>query len=191
MNGAHPTKGLSGLAFLFMEQKHIDRFWGFVTKSEGCWIWNGCKDRDGYGFFRYKGKNLRAHRVSYEIHVGEILNGNLICHHCDNPPCVNPEHLFPGTAQDNWDDCVKKQRACWKPDHPFRKNPMLLRHGEKVNTAKLTAEKVVELRKRYQAGPMRYGFVSRLASEFGINRTHLYNIVRGRSWKHIQAPIIL
>ena len=93
------------------------RFWKYVKKSEGCWIWTGAKKQGGYGVITvYRDEDLRthkrmlAHRLSWEIHNGKILDGLCVCHHCDNPPCVNPAHLFLGTMLDNTLDCYKKGR---------------------------------------------------------------------------------
>lgn len=77
---------------------------------DGCHIWTGVKNPKGYGSINFKGKNLRAHRISYTIYNGEIPYGLLVCHRCDNPPCVNPAHLFVGTASDNEQDKLSKGR---------------------------------------------------------------------------------
>jgi len=80
-----------------------------VTES-GCWIWMGSTTQKGYGDIKYDKKHHRAHRLSYELHNGAIEDGLMVCHSCDTPSCINPEHLFMGTAQDNTDDMVKKGR---------------------------------------------------------------------------------
>ena len=77
---------------------------------DGCHIWTGVKNPKGYGVTNFKAKALRAHRVSYTIYNGEIPYGMLVCHRCDNPPCVNPAHLFLGTASDNEQDKLSKGR---------------------------------------------------------------------------------
>ena len=89
-----------------------DRFWRFVTPGEEdeCWIWTGCTNWKGYGLIRDNYVTLKAHRVSYEIHQGPIPEGMLVCHTCDVRTCVNPKHLFIGTAQDNEDDKQSKGR---------------------------------------------------------------------------------
>ena len=92
-----------------------ERFWYSVEKSDGCWIWKAGKDRDGYGVFNGKvGETMYrlAHRFSWALDTGEILpSSTMILHQCDNPPCVNPDHLMAGTAQENSTDMVNKGRA--------------------------------------------------------------------------------
>jgi hypothetical protein len=75
----------------------------------GCWEWTRGKS-SRYGYVWYKGRGDLAHRISYAFHIGEIPHGMEVCHKCDNPPCVNPDHLFLGTRQDNALDCVRKGR---------------------------------------------------------------------------------
>ena len=79
--------------------------------SNGCWIWTGSLTAGSYGQTRYNGKLWRAHRLFYTLFKSEIPNKLMVCHHCDNPQCVNPDHLFLGTNQDNLSDMVRKGRA--------------------------------------------------------------------------------
>jgi hypothetical protein len=90
-----------------------ERFWAKVRKSEGCWEWVGSKIPKGYGNIgiSYRPpKSALAHRVSWEIHFGPIPGGMFVCHHCDNPGCVRPDHLFLGTNLDNIRDSESKGR---------------------------------------------------------------------------------
>lgn len=140
-------------------------FWSHVTKGtpDDCWHWGGYIDLHGYGMVRFAGKLHRAHRVSYELHHGPIPTGAQICHHCDNPACVNPAHLFAGTSADNAHDMISKGRA------------------PKDRCVKLTAEQVVELRRLAAAGVSNV----ELAVKFGISDTQTWKIVSRRAWKHV------
>lgn len=91
-----------------------DRFWSKVKKSDdpdGCWEWQTHLSNKGYGFFSYHGKNVGAHRRSYEMAYGEIKDGLHVLHTCDNPPCIRPDHLKLGTMADNVKDMIKKGRS--------------------------------------------------------------------------------
>lgn len=91
----------------------LKRFMNKVEKTDSCWIWKAARVMgQGYGMIKVGTKTYRAHRLSYELFKGEIPSGMYICHTCDNPPCVNPDHLFLGTASDNNRDKMEKGRFC-------------------------------------------------------------------------------
>lgn len=98
----------------------------YTIDNKGCWIWDGAKDAAGYGFKKYQGKQWKAHRWMYTQHKGAIPEGKVLLHTCDNPSCVNPEHLRIGTHQDNSDDMFAKGR---QPSTEWRKQ-----HAAKVFT---------------------------------------------------------
>ncbi len=96
------------------------RFWRKVEKTDTCWLWRGSTFRQGYGQFKINGKNLQTHRVVYEWTFGPILPGFLVCHRCDVPLCVRPDHLFLGSVRDNVLDSVRKGRNPFTIDPPMR-----------------------------------------------------------------------
>lgn len=95
-----------------LEERLVDlkkRFLVKVRKTDACWVWEGSQASNGYGSFSIK-KSIRAHRLSWMLYRGDIPAGLFVCHKCDNPPCVNPAHLWLGTNQENVIDSVKKGR---------------------------------------------------------------------------------
>jgi hypothetical protein len=93
-----------------MLQKDIDRFFNKVNKTNSCWNWTHSTNKFGHGMFSFQGKTLGAHRFSFELHKGPIPSDLFVCHSCDNPACVNPSHLWLGTAKDNVQDMISKNR---------------------------------------------------------------------------------
>jgi len=139
-----------------------DRFFSrFVKLANGCWQWRSHTDKDGYGVLPGAHQNTRAHRLSYEIHHGTIPEGMIVCHHCDNPGCVNPDHLFVGTQKDNAQDALMKGR------HYI---------GEKNGRSKLTKENVKEILASDLNG-------QQLANKFGVTRSTINNVRRGDTWQ--------
>lgn len=148
-----------------------ERFWAKVDKRgpDECWEWQGARVRQGYGRMGTVGREIDgAHRVSYELHIGPIPAGMSVCHRCDNPPCVNPAHLFAGTQDENWADMRAKGRNSAPP----------IRLGHDNNTSKLTTAQVQEIRQRASdgVGP------TPLAREFGVATSTIKRIVARRSW---------
>lgn len=97
-----------------------ERFWEKVEKTDACWIWQSTTDEDGYGFFKVRQPTVRmwrAHRYSWVLHFGPIPSGLFVCHHCDTPPCVRPDHLFLGTALHNNRDSIAKGRHIYTRRH--------------------------------------------------------------------------
>ena len=152
----------------------MDRFWSKVRKDpEGCWEFVGrsgkvtgssLKRGGGYAPFLFGGKIRDAHRVSWILEHGEIPSGMFICHHCDNPRCVRPDHLFLGTHAANMRDMVEKGRAT------------RLR-GMDCRITKLTEEQVYEIRESNERGDC-----VRLAREFGVAPSTIYSVRARKSW---------
>lgn len=149
--------------------KDVERFWAKVDKSGGedaCWIWQG-GFTGKYGCFWINGKNKYAHRIAWGITFGEIPDGLFACHHCDNPACVNPNHLFIGTALENMQDRDKKGR------HVPHK-------GTDNGNSKLTWDQVREIRRIYRE---EHVSLTQLGKRYSICIPHIWAIVNNINWK--------
>ena len=124
---------------------HLEEyFWRRVEKSHGCWLWTAYRDSKGYGFaVPGRGQKQLAHRVSWVLHFGQIPDGLLVLHKCDNPPCVRPDHLFLGTHADNAADMVAKDRQASGDRNGASVHRDRLPVGEARSNSKLTAAFVV------------------------------------------------
>lgn len=136
-----------------------------VDKSSGCWVWLGTRNEFGYGIVITGNKSLRAHRVSYEAFKGDVPPDKVVMHSCDNPSCVNPEHLSVGSKTDNNRDAVRKNRHA---------------HGEKNGHAKLTAEQVKMIKESAYEGTQ-----ASLAKKLGVHQSVISKIKSGNRWKHV------
>jgi hypothetical protein len=139
---------------------------------DACWGWGGSTTWGGYGHLRDGTRTVYAHRVSYELHIGEIPAGLLVLHRCDNPPCSNPKHLFLGTNADNAADRDRKGRRA-----PVGR-------GTEAPAARLTEAVVAEIIRRYRAGE---GSHRSLGREYGVHGATIGYILKGKIWKHVDG----
>lgn len=148
--------------------KEIERFWFKVNRKndDDCWEWKAATIK-GYGQIKIKTKNRLAHRIAWELTNGIIPEGLCVCHHCDNPACVNPKHLFLGTIDDNNKDKMIKGRATGLK-------------AEKSPNAKLSWNKVREIRNKFLLGSFTMRELSR---EYGIAFTTLRDVLNNKTWK--------
>jgi hypothetical protein len=179
--------------------------------NSGCRLWIRCLDAHGYGVMRVDGVIRSAHRMSYFNHYGALPDGLFVCHHCDNPCCIEPTHLFLGTPADNMRDRDSKGRTAtgdrngsvihpesrprgnehWTRSHPERRlrgnlnglriHPESVLRGEAHGMALVTAGQVREIRLRYASGEQQ----GPIAHDYGIGRSAVGAIVRREVWKHL------
>lgn len=168
-----------------------DRFWPKVARrgANECWPWLGAKHPGGYGRLSLGGRGSRmapATHVAWTIATGtEVPDGMSICHRCDNPPCVNPGHLFLGTKGDNARDMISKGRGRQPrlsgAAHPLVLDSSRAARGEAHGRSILTAAKVAEIRERYARGET----ITSLSLRFVAVRTTIRLIVTRKTWKHV------
>ncbi|MCI0528030.1 MAG: HNH endonuclease [Nitrospira sp.] len=163
LEGVNEMSGVPGQGMIPLSK----RFWERVNKNDACWIWEGSVDKNGYGqiWINSKKRNDRAHRVSFELNIGVIPDGMFVLHKCDNPPCVNPDHLFLGTVQDNVDDMIGKHRQRYRG-----------------GITKLTSNQVLMARKL--SGHISHRSISRM---FGVSHDTIDRIVRGSGWRVLSS----
>lgn len=150
----------------------VKRFWEQVEKSDGCWVWTGCKiNKEGYGGQRIRGVLYPTHRLSWILRNGPIPQGLQVLHHCDNPPCVNPDHLFIGTIGDNMKDKAAKGRAVNTPQV-----------GVVHWKARLTELDVKHIRELRTTTDMT---MRDIGEAYGITKEHVFNILKRIAWKHV------
>ncbi len=147
------------------------RFWEKVNKTDGCWEWTSTIGTNGYGKFWFNGKVHEAHRFIYEQLHGDIPDNICVCHSCDNPICVNPIHLWPGTVAQNVDDKVRKgrQNCGIRPsgvDYPI----------------KLNRDRVFQIRALYATSGYSQATLGRM---FNVRPATIGEIVRREIWKHV------
>jgi hypothetical protein len=139
-------------------------FFDLIFKTFDCWIWLGSYNENGYGVFHYDKKLKLAHRFSYEFYKGEIPKGLFVCHSCDNTACVNPDHLWLGTQEDNMNDMIAKGRGFLKTFRSY------------------TDEEVMLVFKMFEEGASK-GHISRT---IGMSTRHITSILRGEDRKSVK-----
>ena len=152
-----------------MEQEF--RFWRKVDKSKACWNWTGALTK-GYGYLSKDSKKYYAHRYSWIIHNGLIPENLCVLHKCDNPLCVNPDHLFLGTTLDNVKDKIAKGRNRWGSCF-----------GEKNGFSKLNNEKVLAIKQHRSEGKS----LCKIAEIIGVSKSTVGNVLTGKNWRNING----
>ena len=156
----------------------MDRFWSKVNKDgptmpnmdSPCWEWTGAKHAQGYGQFKFDGKARKTHRVSalWAGIISDISDGDCVLHECDNPACVNPDHLWRGSHADNMEDMKRKGRST-------------LGKGFNLRSAKLTEDDVRCVKNLLMAGATH----KLIAKQFGVARRTITDINLGKQWSHV------
>lgn len=135
--------------------------------STGCWNWNKGKSDRGYAEISINARKERANRISYQVFIDEVPPHLFVCHTCDNPGCVNPDHLYLGTHQDNVDDKLDRDR---QP------------RGEEIKLAKLTEKDILKIRALWKEGFMSQESIAR---EFGVCQTTISRVILRQTWTHV------
>lgn len=196
----------SGKGALSLTEKQSKNFWRKVNQNgptmrpelTPCWIWTANKFRRGYGSFSFNYKATSAHRISFQMHHRILQPEEKCLHKCDNPPCVNPDHLFAGTDADNIRDRDQKGRTArgerhgsfTKPgtqprgdEHYSRRRPELLATGERHHSAKLSNLKVVAMRQKHAEEHLTFREIGDL---FGVSGETAQAAITRKTWKHVK-----
>lgn len=163
-----------------MKEKDIRRFHSKYRVSEGCWNWKGGTTNQGYGRLKIGRKYVLAHRLMAEL-SGRIPGNLLVCHHCDNPKCVKPDHLFVGTHHDNRIDSSIKGRTALGKRNGWYTHPEKRVVGEKHPAAKLIKSDVLKIKSLREGGLSTY----KIAKIFHVAQSTIFRIIHKKSWRHV------
>jgi hypothetical protein len=155
-----------GISYLYVDNRPTleEKFNQYVLKGNGCWEWQWLKDKNGYGLLPYAGKQYRAHVVSLELHGNPVTKENPIaCHTCDNPSCVNPSHLYPGTYKTNSQDMIDRGRS---------------QKGSTNVQSKLSEKDIIDIRASAER-------VCNLAKKYNVSHASISGIKSRKTWGHI------
>ncbi len=156
--------GLAQTARAILNRKPVAvEFWRWVNKSGDCWPWTGALDRDGYGIFSYGGRTYRASIVALQLDDRKPLKGMYACHRCDNPTCVRPDHLYPGTPAQNTADAIARGR---------------IKVGSKHYAAKLTENAVRDIRSSALGD-------AEMASRYGVSKAAISMARSRKTWRSV------
>ncbi len=184
MNAHHPTRARHCTLCSRAYGDHLpacprsiqSRFWPQVQITTGCWEWTGLQDGYGYGSIYYLGYMQKASRVSWQLTYGAIPENTMVCHVCDNPLCVRPDHLFLGDHVTNAQDMASKGRQV------FQRRPERATRGEQHYSAKLTVDDIRAIRKGRENGEE----LQVLADAYQVSKQSIWRVVHRVTWKHIE-----
>ena len=166
-----------------LTESQIINFWNKVKFGSKCWIWTGIRRRDGYGAIPINQKMYVSTRVAYKLTHGNCPVDKMICHTCDNPPCVNPTHLVADTHIGNMKDMTSKKREARGIRHGSVTHPNSLPRGSKHHKAKLIEEEVIHIKQLLAAGES-CNSVHEIYKD-KVSKSLISDINRGIIWKHI------
>ena len=169
--------------FEALRQQKIRWFMRYVVKrDDGCWEYIGKRDKNGYGKSRVIPLTWHAHRAAYFLFIGDVPDYLCVCHRCDRPWCVSPDHLFLGTQAENISDKVRKGRTAFGDKHGSKTHPEKIRRGINHWNAKISENVAVEIKQLLQSPNANCRAIAR---EYGVHRGVVYNIKYGNSWRHL------
>jgi len=185
--GEAPLKNGDPLRKMDLREDDLKRFWKKVKKGapNECWVWTGSTTQRGYGQFCIRDRRVVAHWILLPV-LPDRSKGEQACHKCDNPPCVNPAHIFIGTQVDNMQDCKSKGRMHFPTNKELDSMRAKIIHfkGIEVWNHKLDTEQV----RQVITSPQFHGINRHFSRMFGVSEQVISGIRKGHRWKHIERP---